>query len=384
MAGRWLSAYPDAAWNSHIFHLLGADQEQGLLELRRVYEERREHSRFSEAEVLVKLFAEYRPVLKLPELAWLEFFEAQVAIDARNWREARVHLEGLLSQELPLDLRSVVILRLATVQRNLGDLEKARESGLQALSLIDISPKAALPKRMIHHELGVIARDRGDFDEARSQLGLAVDMAKSEGDRLDLAAAYNSLGTLLLKPLPHEAVEFFEKALQLLDRRTEPVRIAQVLNNLAMANADMGEWKKSESFYHESLEIKKHAGDLFGQALGLLNVARSYRALSKESEARAALTQSSSLFEVVRDARNAANARRELARLLHRLENAEEASREAAAASNLLEVLGETDEAAAIRREFKLGNRGEANLYVRIIVAVLLIASLAALAWMIS
>ena len=51
-----------------------------------------------------------------------------------------------------------------------------------------------------------------------------------------------------------------------------------MLNNLAMATADVGNWTESQKLYEQSLSIKQAAGDLYGQALTMLNMARNYQA----------------------------------------------------------------------------------------------------------
>src|SRR5204862_2460754 len=111
--------------------------------------------------------------------------------------------------------------------------------------------------------------------------------------------AYNSLGTLLLKPAPRDAASLFHDCLKLLDPDQDSLRIARVLNNLGMANADIQEWKASLESFEKSLEIKRAARDLYGEASTLLNVSRVYRAQEKWDEARAALIASANLFEDV-------------------------------------------------------------------------------------
>src|SRR6202040_3769191 len=117
----------------------------------------------------------------------------------------------------------------------------------------------------------------------------------------------------------------------------DAVRRAQVLNNLGLAYANVGEWGKSLQSFEQSLEIKRAATDLYGQALSLLNVARVHRARQQPFAARNALTESAALFEAVHDPGSAAAARQELARVLRLAGETEQARREAVAALGLFQ-----------------------------------------------
>jgi tetratricopeptide (TPR) repeat protein len=209
------------------------------------------------------------------------------------------------------------------------------------------------PERLVHYELGILERDQGNFDAARAQLEMVAAMAKADGERLPLATALNSLGMLLMKAMPDQAVAMFESCMALLEPTTDGIRIAQVMNNLGMAKADLQEWQASESYYRQSLEIKRNAKDLYGEALTLLNLARVYHAEGKRAEARAALARSAELFNSVRDPAHAARANRELARLVLRTDKAD-AMDHANKAYELFELVGDEDEMRVTNREFRL------------------------------
>ena len=268
--------------NALLFHLIGADLAEGFAAFQRAYDERRRQARFGECEALVRLLREYRAILGTNELAWLGYYEAEIATDSRDWQRALQNLEQLDIERLPVDLKAPSMLLQGFVLRRLKRLREARE---RCNSAIAFASSASAPDMTfgVRLELGMIARDDGDFDTARSEIEMAI--AAAGGDKLNLAIARNSLGTLLRKPSPKEAVACFRQSLILLDPKRDGVRIAQVLNNLAMATADVGNWTESQKLYEQSLSIKQAAGDLYGQALTMLNMARNYQAQDQRQEA---------------------------------------------------------------------------------------------------
>jgi tetratricopeptide (TPR) repeat protein len=227
---------------------------------------------------------------------------------------------------------------------------------LEAFRLLDGGPfpadvEVGAPRYLLQYELGLIARDKGDIDRARSRLNEAISLAKAAGAQTDVIAASNSLGTLLLRISPREAMGIFTECMALLTPDRDGLRIAQILNNLAIACANVGEWDRSESYYQKSLEIKRIAGDHHGQASTLFNMARGYKSSKKLAQARDALSEAASLFDSVRDFKATARAYRELARL-DRAARSSDAAASAAKALSFYAQAGEVSELDAAKKEF--------------------------------
>jgi tetratricopeptide (TPR) repeat protein len=343
-----------AKQTSRLFHLMGADPEEGFRQFQSAYLERRDRARFSDCEALVRLLHEYEPGLDSYKRGWLAYYQAEIADDNRNLTGAIESLDGLRAWALTGRLRSLVLLRSGSVLRQLGRLDAARARCVEALQSVDGFEPGGV-RHLIHHELGLIARDSGDFEGARAELERAIELAKAIASRRDVVIAYNSLGTLLLKPAPRDALKLFRECLLLLDPEQDKLRIAQVLNNMGMASADIQEWQASEEYFGRSLQIKRESHDLYGEASTLLNVSRVYRAEQKWVEARGALMTSAKLFEDIHDAVRAAQVSRELARLTKSL-GADSATRHyASKASEWLRRVGREAEAKDLEREFGLG-----------------------------
>jgi tetratricopeptide (TPR) repeat protein len=343
--------------NSFVFHMVGAEINEGFKHFQLLYKERREHLNTSGCAILVRLMREYDTVLPSARRAWLTFYEAEIAGDTRDWPRARKLLDDLLAQDITPNLRSMALLRFASVSRQSGVLKNAQAACVEALQLlkehrsgVDTGDYAAL--HLVRYEQGLIARDQGDVEHAQDHLNDAIRLARAAGAQTDVVAASNSLGTLLLRISPHEAVRIFTDCMKLLTPTQDGLRIAQILNNLAIAHANAAEWEQSESYYQKSLDIKRIAGDSFGQASTLFNMARVYKSLNKPAQAREAMSEAATLFENVNALRSTARAYRELARM-GRLSEPSEAAANARKALTLYERADEGDEFKATNREFK-------------------------------
>jgi tetratricopeptide (TPR) repeat protein len=342
-----------------IFHLIGADLEAGFGLFQNLYRKYRESARYSACEGLVRLVAEYRPVLSERQRSWLTFYNAETAKDGYDLGRAVLLLTGLTRQELEPALAIRAHVHLSAALRGLRRLEGAGKQAQRALQLASASPEGEALLHLVHQELGLIARDEGDVEKASYHLRRTIELGTAVGDRLVVAGAFNGLGTVLQKLDPRQAITVLESGAARLEG--DAVRRAQVLNNLGLAYANVGDWARSQQSFERSLEIKRAAADLHGQALSLLNVARVYQTRQQPFAARNALTESATLFETVREFGSAAAARRELARVLRLAGEAEQARNEAAAAVRLFQQIGRDVEAQALQREFALKRQAAAE-----------------------
>lgn len=367
-----------------MFHRIGADLEAGFREFQALYRRYRDSARYSACEALVRLVGEYRPTLSNAQRGWLSFYEAEAARDGRDLVRAVSLLTELARRELEPALAIHAHVHLGAVLRNLRRQEAAREEVGRALQLASTSPGGSALLHLAHQELGLLARDDGDVEEASRHLRRTIELGIAAGDRLVVASAYNSLGTVLQKLDPHQAIAALESGAAQLTAEADALRRAQVLNNLGLAYANVGDWERSQQSFERSLEIKRAAADFYGQALTLLNVARVFHARQQPIAARNALTESARLFRAVHDPGSAAAAGQELARALRLAGEMQQARQEAASAAELFEEAGRIAEAQALQREFVSGRRRHPWRWLLIcaVVGVVLIVALVLLARM--
>ena len=73
------------------------------------------------------MLREYRAILGTNELAWLRYYEPEIATDSRDWQRTLQNLEQLDIERLPVDLKAPSMLLQGSVLRRLKRLREARE-----------------------------------------------------------------------------------------------------------------------------------------------------------------------------------------------------------------------------------------------------------------
>jgi tetratricopeptide (TPR) repeat protein len=347
-----LAEQPDSLslQNSIIFHSLGASLNEGFTKFRQVFEQRRDRSQFSNAEALLPLVREYSAILSHSQISQLIYCEVESALDGRDWNRVLLWAKQLDIQDTPVELRYMLLFYIGIACRKLRHFDEARDSCEKSILLANNLGHPST--HLIYNELGLIARDEGNYDEAKKCFESALSLALSQSTSRDVAMAYNSLGTLMIRTEPEQALTMFEQAFSRLNKQSDSFSVAQVLNNKAIAYANLSNWQLAEEAYQHSLEIKRTANDLFGQATTSLNIARVFDAEGKRSDAQKSLSTAAELFEALHALSDAASARRELARLLLKAGERVEAEAVYAQAVSLFQRAGDSEQSTATAQEF--------------------------------
>jgi len=120
----------------------------------------------------------------------------------------------------------------------------------------------------------------GDFKKSEKYAEEAIPINIRLGDPFDIAGAYNSLGVFLVEkehPEPRRGLKALQRAWSVIDaldlrsctrHRRDAIRLfkGRVLNNLGLAHAENGAFRKALFFYIRCLKAKQRTGDLLGEA----------------------------------------------------------------------------------------------------------------------
>jgi tetratricopeptide (TPR) repeat protein len=107
----------------------------------------------------------------------------------------------------------------------------------------------------------------GRVDEARIQLGHALDRFRELGDRVGEAHTTRNLALVLESQGCHrEALEHARRALTLYPRRTHQLARARVLSSIGWCHAKVGEYRQAIRYCQEALRQQQEIGDRRGQA----------------------------------------------------------------------------------------------------------------------
>jgi tetratricopeptide (TPR) repeat protein len=332
---------------------LGADQPKGFDEFQMLCRKKRRQFELGACEHLIKLVHEYDKVLLPEHAAWLIYHEGKLAADRCQWKEAEALFKQVLeSDALEPHLQVMANNRLGMIRDENRDYYGAIEYFQKALDLARKIPADNKIMARIIHDLGAAHRDNGDLETAEKLLTESLRLAAVEGDNSGLAVGCNSLGTLYRRQREnYEAIDSFQKSLDYLNLCGDTYRPAQVYNNLGITYRDLGDWKKSKEFYDKSLQITRQVGDKMGQAKTQNNLMTVYRNLDQNDEAVKAANDAISLFAELHDSFNVALTKHNLGKLYRRMKNHDAAVRVLTEAIEGFDKAGEAKEAQNARRD---------------------------------
>ena len=155
------------------------------------------------------------------------------------------------------------LLSLGKLMYTKGDYQKAIDFFEQLLN--DQTFLSYLPNRsVLHNELAQIYKQIGDYNKAQqfydSALKLARQHPEGEYDHEYIAGILNNQGVLCLAEKNYvKALEYFEQAVCSCEERPIPQRehLSIFLNNIGLAQYNLGNLDQSIIFYNKSLKIKR-------------------------------------------------------------------------------------------------------------------------------
>jgi tetratricopeptide (TPR) repeat protein len=117
------------------------------------------------------------------------------------------------------------------------------------------------------HQLGIIAENRGDYDEASRQYQRSLDIKERIGDQASMAATHGQLAILAGKRGKYdEAARQFQRALDTFERLDDRVNMAASYHNLGNVARMRGDYEEAARHYQRSLDIQEQLGDRVGMA----------------------------------------------------------------------------------------------------------------------
>jgi tetratricopeptide (TPR) repeat protein len=342
-----------------VFHLIGADECQGIAEFERTARQLRYRLHWAMLERLLELVHEYAAVLSSTSRPAVQYHRGKLAADLRQWETAKTQFEKVIACETAgadRRLHSRIRLGMAEASRRdwdaaiamfekaLGELERSSSSAsgsanLLALTLLD---------------LGSAWREKHNYSKAVDLVERGLRCAESSSDAYVQANAYNSRGRLHADLDEREqAISDYRRSLELLEQAGDNLRAADVLNNLGVEYLKSAQWEESRDFFERSLRIKRESEDAAGEATVLNNLARLERRAQAQPRAIALLGRAAQLFQEVHDFFSAGVAMRNLARCHRAINEIGMFTEKLQDAQKLFEQVGAGQEIANIDAELK-------------------------------
>lgn len=333
-----------------MFHLIGADQSRGMAEFEKLVRRYRRVGVLENCGAVIKLVHEYDPGLTAASSAILAYHEGKLESDRRNWDPAQTLFTKVIhTEEADERLRMKALNRLGLVQIEMRQWTQATECFDAALQ---IAKRGDYPELgLIYDDLAVAFKGLRQRERAEEFVHESIKVATRKQDRLCLATAYNTQGTLLASF--HEVKEAIAAYLKALDNLDDAHRLlrAQIYNNIGGLYADLAEWAQSEKYFEMSLAISKEGADTIGQARTLANMIRVHRSAGRIDEAISAGDRAIAYFETLHDDVGAGNAALSLAKLFRALNRVDDALQRCDQAAKFFSRAGASRELAIAETE---------------------------------
>ncbi len=203
-----------------------------------------------------------------------ERLDIEARMSAALWRfwgyrgylaEGLRRISGALSRshssKVPRLVRARLFQGAGALTWNLGELNRAEESCLQALALFE---EEAEPHGIATttHILGLIAEWRGEYDLAMQFYSRSRAVREELGDKAGVGTALQSLGNVARESGQLEqAKDFYTQSLALQREVNYPRGIALALANLGVVALDEADYQLAEELAGEALAILKELDD---------------------------------------------------------------------------------------------------------------------------
>ena len=197
-------------------------------------------------------------------------------VEARGWVErARALLEN--PDGTPTDLESPAgrlwMFLLGAEAARLTDARRFNESEHTYLSILDALQALAASDRqrsalaVTNHQLGIIAQERGRWDEAEQWYRKSLTIEEELGNRSGAASAYHQLGIVAeLRGRWDEAEQWYRKSLTIEEELGNRSGAASSYHQLGIVAQERGRWDEAEQWYRKSLTISEELGNRSGAA----------------------------------------------------------------------------------------------------------------------
>jgi tetratricopeptide (TPR) repeat protein len=181
-----------------------------------------------------------------------------------------------------------------------GDSAAAQAGYQAALQLSGENDEQIDVQSEAHYGLGLVYRQQGRYDAARSEFELALADDRRLGDRQHEARTLNALGSVASLARDYAAaIDLFSEALHLRQSIGDRAGIGTSLMSLAQAYGSLGDYSQAEPLLQSALEIQQAVRNRWEEMLVLNELGILYTAVGQYTEAiahlQAALERSRSI-----------------------------------------------------------------------------------------
>ncbi len=193
-------------------------------------------------------------------------------------------------------LVSELLLRLATSERMVGELDAALDHTSQVLARTERGGARSLRCRA-KSLCGQLYEQRGQFDVAGRYFSDAFELARTIGDELEEERARWAIAARdLVSGDLDGAARAFEQLVHMATARGEKLRVTQYVDALGVIAHEQERIEDAEASFRKVIDTAKPAGDRRTLATGLLHIAALRRDQGRHDDALGLLAKAAKLF----------------------------------------------------------------------------------------
>jgi tetratricopeptide (TPR) repeat protein len=199
--------------------------------------------------------------------------------------ELTQNLQGVDEQQKASRLGSIYH-NLGGVAQELREWEQARSYYQQAIE-IKIEYGYRYEQAGTLHQLGIVAQELREWEQARSYYQQAIEIKIEYGDRYSQAATLHELGIIAQELREWEqARSYYQQAIEIKIEYGDRFSQASTLHQLGIVAEELREWEQARSYYLQAIEIKIEYGDRYSQAGTLHQLGRVAEEVGELSQAK--------------------------------------------------------------------------------------------------
>jgi tetratricopeptide (TPR) repeat protein len=259
----------------------------------------------------------YEIVLVLERVAYC-YLETQSYQEAKKSYQKILklyqELNGLEERQKQLCI-AIIYHQLGIVAEELREYEQARAYYQQALDIkIEFGDRFSCAGT--YHQLGIVAQQLREYEQARAYFQQALDIFLEFGDHYNFARIYHQLGIVAQQLREYEqARAYFQQALDIKIEFGDRYNFAHTYHQLGIVAQQLREYEQARAYFQQALDIKIEFGDRYNCAstygqLGLLAEAQ-----EDYAEARTNSQKALEIFIEFKDEYHAVIAQQALERL---------------------------------------------------------------------
>ncbi len=242
---------------------------------------------------------------------YIRINDANDALDGGDLEDSREVYQEILD-ELALEDTSVndtiaaiyhQLGRVAQEQRNFDQAVQYYQKALKSDEDAGDFYKAALP----YHQLGIVAFEQRNFDQAVAYYQKALQIYENAGDFYKAASDYDHLGRVAFEQRNFDqAVQYYQKALKIYEDAGDFYNAAFDYHHLGTVAFEQRNFDQAVSYYQKALKVKENEGDFYNAASDYHHLGRIAQKQRRFDQAVAYYQKALKIYENAGDFYNAA------------------------------------------------------------------------------